>query len=336
MGDPGAGGSLSIGSGGVSPQDEYQYGAAVTVSGRRILIGGVPLHIKGVCWNPVPKGAEHPSGIDFSGLAGLDIPLMQAAGINAVRTYEPLLDQTVLDQLAAAEIYLIQSVFPAGNDPNVVVDRVMATRDHPAILMWAIGNEWNYNGFYADVPFEQAVSNIETAVELIRSIDQLHPITTIYGELPTADLVDELDGIDVWGINAYRGLTFDGLIEDYAEVSSKPLFLAEFGADAWDSRGEGSYNPEAQAEATEALLTELRDKSIRYGDDGIVSGGTIFEWADEWWKAGNPSVQDLGGIAPGGGPHPDASFNEEWWGLVDVDRIPRPAYDVMKNHGTPD
>lgn len=324
----GTGGSVQDNTGGGSG---YDFGAEISIDGRRILIGGEPIHIKGVCWNPVPKGATHPDGLDFVGLAPVDIPLMKAAGINAIRTYEPLLDLDVLDQLAAAEIYVINSVFPFGNDPAVVVSRVNATKHHPAILMWAIGNEWNYNGFYADVPFEQAVVNIKQAITLINQNDGAHPVTTIYGELPDSSLLEELKEIDVWGINAYRGLSFDGLIEDFAALSGAPLFLSEFGADAWDARNGGSYNPTAQAEATTALVQELIDKSAALSKTGIVVGGTIFEWADEWWKAeGSPSVQDNGGVAPGGGPHPDATFNEEWWGLVDVDRQPRPAYDALR------
>ena len=105
------------------------------------------------------------------------------------------------------------------------------------------------------------------------------------------------------------------------------MFLAEFGADAYNAT-RGAYDPASQAEATEALIRELFAQASDTVADGVAVGGTIFEWADEWWKDadGSPTAHDVGGVAPGGGPHPDQTFNEEWWGIVDIDRTPRPAY----------
>jgi hypothetical protein len=80
------------------------------------------------------------------------------------------------------------------------------------------------------------------------------------------------------------------------------MFVSEYGADAWDARGGGSENDAAQA-----------------------------EWADEWWKdpAGTSSAHDHGGDAPGG-PYPDMTFNEEWWGITDIDRNLRPAANELR------
>ena len=91
------------------------------MDGPRVLVGGRALHIRGVGWNPVPKGKTHPAGLDFAGFADRDIPLMEQAGINVVRTYEPLTNVSVLDKLHAAGIYVLDSVYPYGGDAASVV-----------------------------------------------------------------------------------------------------------------------------------------------------------------------------------------------------------------------
>lgn len=305
----------------------------IAVSGRQLLLNGKPFRIRGVCWNPVPKGENHPEGIDYPGLAPKDVPLMKAANINAVRTYEPLTNVSVLDQLADAGLYVLNSVYPYGGAPaSDVTARVNAVKNHPAMLIWVIGNEWNYNGLYVDMAAADAQARLNEVARLIRAADPNHPIATVYGELPPKAVVDAMPDIDLWGVNVYSGITFGDRFANWAATSSKPMFLAEYGADAFNANT-GSYDPQNQAAATEALTLEIADNCSDTHSTGVALGGTLFEWADEWWKAsgGSLDVHDNGGVAPGGGPYPDSTFNEEWWGIVDIDRNPRLAYDALKS-----
>lgn len=318
---------------GSTQEDASLPSGEITIVGRQIRIGDAPFHIKGVCWNPVIKGETHPAGIDFDGFVVQDATLMQAAGINVVRTYEPILDTAVLDALYARGIYVLESVYPWGGSPaSIVTDRVRAVRDHPAVLMWLIGNEWNYNGLYVGMSHADALARLNQVAALIRAEDTAHPIATVYGEVPTTATVNAMPLIDVWGLNVYRGIGFGDLFSTWASRSTKPMFLAEYGADAYDAV-DMEVDTASQAMATTALTQAILDNSSATNAADVCIGGTIFEWSDEWWKdsGGQPNVHDIGGIAPGGGPYPDNTFNEEWWGIVDIDRNVRPAYTALQS-----
>jgi len=308
----------------------------IQVQGRQVLVDGVPVHLKGVAWNPVNKGGRHPSGLDFTGNVERDADIMARAGINAVRTYEAITDRAVLDAFWSRRIWVLNSVYSyGGSATSSVIGKVNAVKDHPSILMWTIGNEWNYNGLYKGLSFWESVSRLEEAAAYIKQQDTAHPVACIYGELGgLQDVVPRLTDVDVWGINVYRGKGFGDMFDVYAGITSKPMFLGEYGADAWDARSERE-NLQAQAEATRDLTEEIVEHSSVTG--GVCAGGFVFEFADEWWKDsdGSASVHDTGGSAPGGGPYPDMTFNEEWWGLVDIDRNERPALEALRLVGVP-
>lgn len=78
-----------------------------------------------------------------------DTDLSAKAGVSAVRTHAPITDRGVLDKLWARKIWVVNSVYNyGGNSRSSVIDSVNAVKDHPAILMWSIGNGWNYNSLY--------------------------------------------------------------------------------------------------------------------------------------------------------------------------------------------
>lgn len=298
----------------------------VTVSGRQILVDSKPLHIKGVCWSPVHQGDDNKP--DYHNYVKQDEELMKSAGINAVRTYDAdiLFDREALDALQAAGIWLVPTVYGYGeSDPASVIEKVNAAKDHPVVLMWAIGNEWNYNGIYVDMAHHEALARLNIVAAHIKKTDPSRPVATVYGGLPSVETVNAMPDIDVWGMNVYSGISFGSVLETWAAVSGKPLYLGEYGADAYNALRQ-SEDDDSQAMATEVLSAEILGHSAVFG--GVCSGGFLFEFSDEWWKdqQGTASVHDVGGVAPGGGPFPDLTFNEEWWGIVDVDRNPRPAY----------
>lgn len=306
----------------------------IEVMGRQLLVNGAPIHLKGVSWNPVPRGGMHPGSLDYSGFVDQDSQMMAAAGVNVVRNFEPITDPAVLDRLWSRGIFVINTVYSWGGlNTQSAVDVVEQLKGHPAILMWSIGNEWNYNGLYANLALDDAIIRIGEVARAIKEADPSRPVSTTFGEMVPEEVLSRLPEIDVWGFNVYRGIGFGDFFETFAARSSKPMFFSEYGADAYNANINGE-DQAAQAEATRVLTELIVANSASLG--GTCIGGLIFEWADEWWKApGRPDVHDVGGAAPGGGPHPDGVFNEEWWGLVDIDRNPRLAYRVFAEIETP-
>merc|ERR1719343_1763055 len=105
--------------------------------------------------------------------------------------------------------------------------------------------------------------------------------------MPSAETIQALPGVDLWGINKYSGLTFGNLFPAWASLSQKPMFLGEFGADAYNAKTR-QVDEASQAKATSLLTQQIVEASAVRG--GVCVGGLIFELSDEWWKdgQGNP------------------------------------------------
>jgi hypothetical protein len=79
-----------------------------------------------------------------------------------------------------------------------------------------------------------------------------------------------------------------------------------------------------QADADTVILDRV------FANLDVGSGVTVFEFSDEWWKAGDPWNQDPGGAAPNSSGVPyDGAANEEYWGIVDVLRTEKLSYDAV-------
>ena len=162
--------------------------------------------------------------------------------------------------------------------------------------MWVVGNEWNYNGLYNGMSPGAARDRVRDVVNLIKETDATRPVATIYGEMPDPLVIRSLPNVDVWGLNVYRGIDFGDLFSVWQQRSRRPMFLSEYGADAYNSN-EMSEDQASQAEATTVLTNQINANSTLKG--GVCSGGAIFEFADEWHKdqSGDPNTHDTSGKA---------------------------------------
>ncbi|MFT6398312.1 MAG: hypothetical protein ACJAYU_003070 [Bradymonadia bacterium] len=300
---------------------------SVDVVGNQILIDGEALHWKGVAWSPIPLGSgPDGSSAHFARAVEQDSLLMQEAGINAVRTYGPITDRAVLDALWSRGIGVVMTVFYGYSDtPESAVAHVCALKDHPAILGWAVGNEWNLNLLGRGGSFEAAVSAVDEVADAIAAVDDTRPIITVYGGLPSQELIERFDTVELWGLNYYSGWSFNSAFSDWESRSDAPFFFAEYGADAYNGV-EGRVDETTQADMLGALTAEINANSASEAAGSCV-GGFAFEFNDEWWKTDGGGWGEHDTAASwNNGAYPDPGMHEEWWGMVDIDRVPREAY----------
>lgn len=302
----------------------------VKISGRQIMVNNNPYIIKGVCYHPVPKGSDKR---DFGNLTQ-DLALMVEAGINTVRVYEPIDDKDVLDKMHAAGIKVIIG-FGYNQDGNfdilsgTFIDYINKYKNHEAILLWELGNEYNYHPEWFEGDLKNWYTALNNAADLIHKNDMNHPVTTAHGELPDALALSSCPNIDVWGMNVYRWDNPEGIFSQWKAISSKPMYLSEAGGDSYMTVSKDGYekgvNEKVQADANAKILESV------FNNLEVSSGVTLFSFTDGWWKAGNNNTQDVGGWAPNstGVPY-DGTPNEEYWGIVDLDRNKKETFEIVK------
>lgn len=302
----------------------------VAVSHRKIVVNNKPYVIKGVCYHPVPKGSDHRS---FANLTQ-DLALMVEAGINTIRLYSPIDDKAVLDEIHAAGLKVIIG-FGYNQEGHFDIltgsflNYINTYKNHEAILLWELGNEYNYHPQWFEGDIKNWYAALNNAADLIHKADQNHPVASAHGELPDSLALALTDNIDVWGINIYRWDNPASFFPEWSAVSDKPMYFSEAGADSYLTTDTGKYekgiNEKAQADATQKILTET------FSAPEICSGVTLYAFTDEWWKDGNNAAQDPGGWAPysSGVPY-DGTANEEYWGILTIDRNKKEAYETVK------
>ncbi len=340
------------------------FAADVKIVGRQLYVNGKLFTVRGVNYGYTPVGGGyrtydwtiHPENYKK------DFVLIKAMGANTIRLHSIPADNAVLDAAYEAGLYVIITASVDWNknfndqsardkvitDFSVLVNR---WKNHPALLMWLVGNEINFHTTSLSNWYSLVNECARTAHEIEGA--NFHPVTTAEANITNlanpANRSDDtnMPDLDLWATQVYMAATtgFRNMFGDYAARSAKPLIITEFGCDAFDSRPtELKENQAAQAQTLGDELTIIDQNLSAVNPDNCCVGAAIFQWADDWSKnfaqnGYNNAVHDTSGDweddayydANGGN-----NMNEEWWGLVAItpgtdDKTPRTAYYTVQS-----
>ncbi|WP_031024015.1 discoidin domain-containing protein [Streptomyces sp. NRRL S-1314] len=279
---------------------------AVEVTGSQgnwqLTVGGQPYTVKGLTWGPAIADAP------------TYLPDVKSMGVNTIRTWgtdggtKPLLDSAAANGLKVVNGFWLQPGGGPGSGGcvNYVTDTtnkntmlteftkwVEAYRNHPATLMWNVGNESVlglqncYSGAELEAQRNAYTGFVNDVAKKIHSIDPGHPVTSTdawtgawpYYQRNAPDL-------DLYSMNSYGDIC--GVREDWEQGGyTKPYLITEGGpAGEWEVPDDANGVPD---EPTDVQKAEGYTKAWNCvtGHRGVALGATLFHYGTE---------HDFGGI----------------------------------------
>ena len=245
-------------------------------SGYQLVRGGQPFLVKGV-------GGES----RFAELA--------ACGGNSVRTWGvDNLDRVLADAqkhglTVAVGLWLGHERHGFDyNDADQVAEQLEKCRavienykNHPAVLLWGIGNEMEGYGAGDNAAIWSAINNIAA---MAKKLDPNHPTMTVVAEIG-GDRVKNLHrlcpDIDLVGINCYGGAAT--IARRYREAGgTKPYLLTEFGPPGSWEVAKTSWGAALEPTSSEkaAAYRKTYEQNV-LGGDGLCLGSYAFLWGQK-------------------------------------------------------
>jgi hypothetical protein len=274
-----------------------------TDGGWQLLRGGEPYFIRG-------------AGGDAS------LRALAAAGGNSVRTWGGDVG-TLLDDAQALGLTVTVGIwlgherhgFDYGDRQQVseqlarARELVLRYRDHPALLMWGIGNEME--GF-ADGDNPAIWSAVNEVAAMVKELDPHHPtmaVTAFVHGKRIDYLHKRCPAIDIHGINAYGGAArVPELLRSGG--ATKPYVLTEFGpAGPWETARTAWGAPYEQTSAEKAESYRKSYEAAVLGASGMALGAYAFHWGHKMEGTGTW----FGMFLPDGSPTAAVGVMTELW-----------------------
>ena len=157
-------------------------------------------------------------------------------------------------------------------------EAVLKYRDHPALLLWGIGNEMEGYGSGDDPVIWAAVNDVAA---MVKELDPNHPTMTVTAEVGGGrieSLHAHSPAIDIHGINSYGGAM--SVAERLREGgATKPYVITEFGpVGSWEMPTTDWGAPYEQTSTQKADFYRQSYEKAVLGAPGQALGAYAFLW----------------------------------------------------------
>jgi cellulose synthase/poly-beta-1,6-N-acetylglucosamine synthase-like glycosyltransferase len=316
------------GSAGPAPDGQARVAAAdgaLVVDGRRF-------PVKGIHYSPYPPG----TGPDHGGWPGddliaSDLGILAELGANTLLVHDAPVE--FLDRARDAGFMVIhtftvnwQSILDEGEFEAVrreIGAEVARRAGHPAMLYYCLGNEipeW----LLKDPGTQFFERRLEELARTVRGSDPRALVS--HANWPPAKSL-HLPFLDVVSFNLYPAWPREVAVAGYGPyiesvlrplAGRRPLVITEFGQNSLEA------DDARQADLLRSCWREIRVRA---------AGGVVFAFADEWWKNYDNPIPGEGYWMREFAPADHLTHDldpEEHYGILTAERVPKPAYQVVR------
>jgi hypothetical protein len=163
-----------------------------------------------------------------------------------------------------------------------VMEIVRRTKDHPVVIMWALGNELDFIQANVKEHYNIKVWDaVEALTKEIHQLDPLHPVMTVVGSIDKEkinDLITHAPSLDLLGINEYGDLLdIPKWLREYGW--KKPYVVTEWGPTGfWQVPKTAWKAPIEETSSMKAAKYKERYEQTIAGDTAMCLGSYVFLW----------------------------------------------------------
>jgi hypothetical protein len=184
-----------------------------------------------------------------------------------------------------------------------VKQAILRYKDHPAVLLWGLGNEMEGYKEGADPHIWAAVNDLAV---MAKQLDPNHPTMTCIAEVggERVPSIHKLcPAIDIIGINSYGGIT--SIPDRYRKAGgTKPYIVTEFGPAGFWEVGKNAFGALVEATSTQkaAMYRRAYESAIAPKRRSLCLGSYAFTWGAKqeatatWFGMLLPDNTQLGAV----------------------------------------